>query len=88
MPTRPAVALAIIIGTSSGLTRVGPFSSYTRDLLLEGAQAADAGAGDDAGPGRVDAGADGAAVAEGRRHGVAGGGDAELGGAVDAGGPP
>ena len=48
MPTSAAVALAIIIGTRNGPTLLGPFSAYVDDLVLEGADAADAGAGHDA----------------------------------------
>ena len=88
MPTRPAVALAIIIGTSSGLTRVGPFSPYSAICSSSVRRPPMPVPATHADPAGIDAGAGEPAVAEGRAHGVAGGGDAELGGAVECGGPP
>ena len=87
MPTRPAVAFGHHHRHEQRADPRRAPLAVQRDLLLERAQAADAGAGDDAGAGRVDA-----RRRRGRRrrrpmqHGVAGGGHAELGRAVEAAG--
>ena len=65
MPTRPAVAFGIIIGTSIGLTRCGPFSRQMRYLFLLGAEAADTRADDHAAASRVDGTLAQAGVAQG-----------------------